>query len=240
MKSAYRPGVESLEGKALLSGVTLPTVTSQTYHAVSRGVIHAISMLARSGDVERTEKQLENLVARLPQGKEQLLPRWRDDLTSFDPTRRGSAIATRNQMLRELDSHVLTGVKFGQFRFVGPGSARFENTAKNDTPVIKNFFIANFSYFQVDFVLTPKGGTGGNTIKNSLDPHRSMAFDPTIFGQGYTSLEIQLETPNGIRFLEIGTYNVKPPLHGLGILVTSPQDVQQFQVYIFRYPGNTG
>jgi|GEM_PF-5600383 len=163
MKSAYRPGVESLEGKALLSGVTLPAVTSQTYQAVSRGVSHAISMLARSGDVERTETYLGNLAARLPQGKEQLLPRWSDDLTGFDPTRRGSAIATRNRMPRDLDSHVLTGAKLGEFRFVGPGSARFENTAKGNSTSVQGLGIDNSSSFEINFILTPRGGTGGST-----------------------------------------------------------------------------
>lgn len=197
MTTHFRPGVESLEGKDLLSGVALPTVTSQTYQAVSRGVIQAVTMLARSGDVERTETQLEILSERLPQGTQELLPRWLEELTGFDPNRRGSRIAMRNGLLRELDSHVLTGVKFGEFRFVGPGSARFENPASGIPPFLAGLTIANELNFEITVVLTPRGGSVEISNRFDLRSEQFAFVTPSDFRTDFKLLELAVLNQDG-------------------------------------------
>jgi hypothetical protein len=197
MKPAFSPGLDALESRELLSTFAPLTIDSTTYRRVAAGIVHAVAVLARTGNVERVEGLLQSLSMRLPDGPQRLLPFWRSDLSGFDRNQAGAAIATRMRLLRDLDSHVLTGVKQGEFRFVGPGSARFA-FAGQGLPQQSGFFVvANQANIEIAITLTPKGGSSSETIRVRLDQGAKAYFTTSTFGRNYERLEIQASSSDG-------------------------------------------
>jgi hypothetical protein len=117
--------VERIEPKQLLSSSVIgglartPVLTMGTYSSTLAGVKNALGTVAKTQKFSGLAASLARLSARLPYGRQQLLPVWKNDLNIFDANIRGSALAMQQKLLSDTKAFVQNGATKGLFRVSG-------------------------------------------------------------------------------------------------------------------------
>ena len=102
--------MERLEPKQLLSSSVIgglaqtPVLTMVRYSSTLAGVKNALGTVAKTQEFSRLDASLATLSARLPFGRQQVLPVWNNDLNIFHPNIRGSGLAMKRKLLPTRES----------------------------------------------------------------------------------------------------------------------------------------
>jgi len=164
--------VEWIEPKQLLSSSLMgglaqtPVLTMFRYSSTLAGVEKAVGTVAKTHEFSGLAPSLATLSARLPFGRQQVLPVWNNDLNIFDPNIRGSGLAMQRQLLSDTRVYVQSGATEGLFRVIGRGSSVFY---RDDPAVWVNVLINRKppEGTQYNFaVATVTNGTGSNLYGN--------------------------------------------------------------------------
>jgi hypothetical protein len=181
--------VERIEPKQLLSSSVIgglaqtPVLTMGTYSSTLADVENALGTVAKTLDFSQLDASLATLSARLPYGRQQLLPVWNKDLNIFDPNIRGSGLDMQRQLLSDMRAYVQSGVTEGLFRVIGSGSNVFYPDGRSPATVEK------------PYVIDDRGQGAGNqcnfviaTVKNETgDELSNVRVTFTILGKTFTN-----------------------------------------------------
>ncbi len=100
----YALRVESLEGKALLSGFGV--ISQHTVGNMVHQLDRAAGTFAKTHNENQFLAKLSQISAEIPYGRMNLLPTWQSDATLYDPTVPGSGVQMVQQLKADLGSYV--------------------------------------------------------------------------------------------------------------------------------------
>jgi len=136
--------VEWIEPKQLLSSSLMgglaqtPVLTMFRYSSTLAGVEKAVGTVAKTHEFSGLAPSLATLSARLPFGRQQVLPVWNNDLNIFDPNIRGSGLAMQRQLLSDTRVYVQSGATEGLFRVIGRGSSVFYQDVTTNVEIARD------------------------------------------------------------------------------------------------------
>ncbi len=157
--------VEWIEPKQLLSSSLIgglaqtPVLTMFRYSSTLAGVEKAVGTVAKTHEFSGLAPSLATLSARLPFGRQQVLPVWNNDLNIFDPNIRGSGLAMERQLLSDTVAYAQSGATEKLFLVTGRGSSVFYQDVPRNVEIARdppNYPVYNFAVAYVT------NGTGKN------------------------------------------------------------------------------
>jgi hypothetical protein len=117
----FQAGLESLEGKALLSA--LPILSQATFNQVEHLIDRAAGTFAKTHNSIAFDATLAQISYKIPYGHAQLYPTWQSDEGIYDPTVQGSGLAMVRQLKADLTEYVQTAVADGSMGVGGHWSS---------------------------------------------------------------------------------------------------------------------
>jgi hypothetical protein len=113
----FQAGLESLEGKALMSAI--PVVTPSTLNSVLKQIDRAAGTYAKTHNPAQFDAALSNISRKIPFGHDQLFPTWQNDESIYDPATPGSGRDMVKQIKLDLKDYVQSSVADGTVRIKG-------------------------------------------------------------------------------------------------------------------------
>ncbi|WP_250846923.1 hypothetical protein [Aquisphaera insulae] len=113
----FQAGLESLEGKALMSAI--PVVTPATLNSVLKSIDRAAGTYAKTHNATQFDAALSAISHKLPYGHDQLFPTWQDDESIYDPGTPGSGLAMVKQLKLDVKDYIQSAVEDGSVRIKG-------------------------------------------------------------------------------------------------------------------------
>ncbi|QEH34855.1 hypothetical protein OJF2_34000 [Aquisphaera giovannonii] len=169
----FQAGLESLEGKALLSAV--PAVTPSTLNSVLKQIDRAAGTFAKTHNPAIFDAALSSISRKVPYGHDQLFPTWQDTEALYDPGTPGSGLAMVRQLKADLKDYVQSAVADGSIRMKGAWAgisnvASAASTTSGFAPILTSkTYVATLK--QIDRA----AGTFAKT-------HNAAAFDAALSG----------------------------------------------------------
>jgi hypothetical protein len=164
----FQAGLESLEGKTLLSG--LPVLSSSTFNQVVHLIDRAAGTYARTHNATAFDNALSQISFKVPYGHSQLFPTWQGDESIYDPTVPGSGAQMVKQIKSDLVSYVQTSVSVGTFAVRGKFGF---NTGAPKTDPAPVPLLTHQTYASVLHQIDRAAGTYAKT-------HNAAAFDAAL------------------------------------------------------------
>jgi hypothetical protein len=207
----FQAGIESLEGKALLSAI--PMLSQATFNQVLKQIDRAAGTFAKTHNENAFVGSLSQISYKVPYGHNQLLPTWQSDVGIYNPTVPGSGMAMVKQLKTDLTNYVQTAVSEGLIGARGNWTTSVLNVTSSGssfTPVLSHTTYQN-AFKQIDRAAGKFAKThNGNAFVASLSQistkipygHDQLfptwqsdvgIYDPTVPGSGVTMVS-QLKT----------------------------------------------
>jgi len=169
-RQRFVAGLESLEGKALLSG--LPTFSQSAFNQVSHMIDRAAGTFAKNHNAAAFDAALSQISYKVPYGHDQLFPTWQADEGLYDPTVRGSGVAMVRQLKADLKDHVANAVADGLI-----GGRALGNAAVTTSPLVP--VLSQGTYNSALKQIDRAAGTFAKT-------HNPAAFDAALSKISYS------------------------------------------------------
>jgi hypothetical protein len=208
----FQAGLESLEGKALLSA--LPLLSQATFNQVVHKIDQAAGTFAKTDNANAFDAALSQISYKVPYGHRQLYPTWQSDEGIYDPTVPGSGAAMVKQLQTDLKDYVKMAVANDEIGLRGKWStsmfASSDGSVTPQTPILSHSTYQN-ALKQIDRAAGTLAKTHNeNAFVASLSQisstipygHRQLfptwqsdvgAYDSTVPGSG-ASMVRQLKT----------------------------------------------
>jgi hypothetical protein len=193
--------VESLEGKALMSG--LPVLSLSTYNHVIAQIGRAAGTFAKTHNENVFVATLSQISHEIPYGHSQLFPTWQADVGIYQPGTPGSGTAMVKQLDVDLQSYVETAAADRTIALRGKWGPPFVGAGTGD-PVVP--VLSPATYNKVLRQINKAAGTLAKT-------HNETAFLATL-------AQISYEIPYGHAQLfptwqiDVGIYSPSDPGSG--------------------------
>jgi hypothetical protein len=213
----FLAGLESLEGKALLSA--LPLLSQATFNQVVHKIDQAAGTFAKTHNANAFDAALSQISYKVPYGHGQLYPTWQSDEGIYDPTVPGSGAAMVRQLQADLKDYVQTAVADGSIRLRGKWSTSIFASANGSvtpqTPVLSHTTYQN--------ALKQVGRAAGTFAKT----HNENAFVASLS-------QISSTIPYGHNQLfptwqsDVGVYDSTVPGSGVSMVQQLKTDLKDF------------